>query len=83
MFLSDFKKAGWNVISRSSLFPVSFHFLIADAAVLKEITTHRTKYMKPVEEYEVLSLFGKVSLYLIKDNLALLSMRNMSAHRYN
>ncbi|KAE9391411.1 cytochrome P450 [Gymnopus androsaceus JB14] len=52
-----FAEAGWDVLANVSLAP-DVTLSVADAAVIKEITTARSRFPKPVERYEVLSILG-------------------------
>ncbi|KAE9391410.1 cytochrome P450 [Gymnopus androsaceus JB14] len=52
-----FAEAGWDVLANISLGP-DVTLCVADAAVIKEITTARSRFPKPVERYKVLSILG-------------------------
>ncbi|KAK0202382.1 cytochrome P450 [Desarmillaria ectypa] len=53
-----FKDAGWDIISGVSAFPPSLKFDVADVALIKEITSSRSRFPEPVKLYETLSVFG-------------------------
>nr|BAL05166.1 cytochrome P450 [Phanerodontia chrysosporium] len=55
----DFEEHGWDVITYVTAFiGSSTNFYVADADVIKEITTHRSRFPKPIEQYKVLTFFG-------------------------
>ncbi|GJE85498.1 cytochrome P450 [Phanerochaete sordida] len=55
----DFEEHGWDVITYVAAFIGSkTNFYVADAEAIKEITTHRSRFPKPVEQYRVLTFFG-------------------------
>ncbi|EKM52729.1 uncharacterized protein PHACADRAFT_261335 [Phanerochaete carnosa HHB-10118-sp] len=55
----DFEEYGMDIISSVSVLPEAHNvFVVADAAAVKEITSSRTQFPKPVKLYTVLSYFG-------------------------
>ncbi|TFY75699.1 hypothetical protein EWM64_g8312 [Hericium alpestre] len=57
---ADFDEAGWDAYANVSAWPqpkVVINF--ADAATIKEITTSRSRFPKPVQQYTVLTFFGR------------------------
>ncbi|KAF5321118.1 hypothetical protein D9619_001344 [Psilocybe cf. subviscida] len=54
-----FERAGCDVISRSALLPLRVALDVADAAVIKEVTSSRARFPKPVHYYKVLTFFGR------------------------
>ncbi|KAI5122235.1 hypothetical protein M0805_007102 [Coniferiporia weirii] len=56
---NDFKFFGADIFSIVSFWPrTKLHFIIADPAVIKEMTSSRAKWVKPVEHYGLMSQFG-------------------------
>ncbi|TFK49124.1 cytochrome P450 [Heliocybe sulcata] len=56
----DHAKWGWDVISTVSAWPrVRSGYRLADAAVIKEVTSARARFPKPVKQYSVLTFFGR------------------------
>ncbi|ETW77984.1 cytochrome P450 monooxygenase 13 [Heterobasidion irregulare TC 32-1] len=56
----DFQEAGWDAFTQISVWPrPSSHLFLADAAAIKEVTTYRARFPKPVEQYKVLQFFGR------------------------
>jgi len=56
----DFAAAGQDAIALISAFPQPTSLLLlADAAAIKEVTTSRFKYPKPLRRYDALAAFGK------------------------
>ncbi|PPQ66862.1 hypothetical protein CVT24_008570 [Panaeolus cyanescens] len=56
----DVYQDGWDVKSLIAMWPVSNIFIfLADAAAVKEVTTYRSRFPKPVIFYEPLAFFGK------------------------
>ncbi|KIJ46886.1 hypothetical protein M422DRAFT_29073 [Sphaerobolus stellatus SS14] len=54
-----FKKAGWDVLTFTSFFPVpKTELIVADAVSLKDISTHHFKFPKPIDIYSILGMFG-------------------------
>ncbi|KAK0466747.1 cytochrome P450 [Desarmillaria tabescens] len=53
-----FQDAGWDIVSQVSVFPSGVQFVVADVALIKEITSSRSRFPKPVKLYEALSTFG-------------------------
>ncbi|EKM58126.1 uncharacterized protein PHACADRAFT_252187 [Phanerochaete carnosa HHB-10118-sp] len=53
-----FKQFGLDVISIVSTHPLQALFVIADPAILREMTAARSRFPKPVEIYDILSLYG-------------------------
>ncbi|KII87602.1 hypothetical protein PLICRDRAFT_54684 [Plicaturopsis crispa FD-325 SS-3] len=54
-----FLKAGWDVYASVSAWPRTRAVLVlADAAAIKEVTSSRSRFPKPVKQYKVLSFFG-------------------------
>ncbi|GJE92931.1 cytochrome P450 [Phanerochaete sordida] len=55
----DFAEFGMDVVSLASVIPTPRSMLlVADAAAIKEITSSRTRFPKPVKQYKVLTFFG-------------------------
>jgi cytochrome P450 len=54
-----FEDAGCDVLSTSALVPFRVALDIADAALIKEITSSRARFPKPVHYYELLTFFGR------------------------
>nr|BAL05196.1 cytochrome P450 [Phanerodontia chrysosporium] len=55
----DFEAFGMDIISATSVVPTARNaFLVADPAAIKEITSSRTRFPKPVAQYRVLTFFG-------------------------
>ncbi|KAF5322275.1 hypothetical protein D9619_001909 [Psilocybe cf. subviscida] len=54
-----FEEAGCDVVSTSALLPLRVALDIADAALIKEITSSRARFPKPVHYYDVLTFFGR------------------------
>ncbi|KAI0261646.1 cytochrome P450 [Gloeopeniophorella convolvens] len=55
----DFHRYGWDAFSYVSIWPRPRTMLyLADPAAIKELTTYRSRFPKPVEDYEVLSMYG-------------------------
>jgi len=56
----DFAAAGQDAFAMVTLFPTTKTVIfLADAAAIKEVTTSRAKFPKPVELYTALSVFGR------------------------
>ncbi|PSR70451.1 hypothetical protein PHLCEN_2v13702 [Hermanssonia centrifuga] len=56
---ADFEDFGVDIVSHVSVFPhVTTHLHVADPATMKEITSNRLRFLKPVEQYGALSFFG-------------------------
>lgn len=54
-----FQHFKWDVYSYTSLWPsVKTSLILADAAAIKEVTTSRARFPKPLEDYEPLKIFG-------------------------
>lgn len=53
-----FQDAGWDIVSGVSAFPPGVRFDVTDVVLIKEITSSRSRFPKPVKLYEVLSVFG-------------------------
>ncbi|KIM82712.1 hypothetical protein PILCRDRAFT_7625 [Piloderma croceum F 1598] len=54
-----FSRAGWDIISAVSVYPkVQTEFFLADAAAIKEVTSSRYRFPKPVHQYSLLLFFG-------------------------
>ncbi|KAI5119154.1 hypothetical protein M0805_005233 [Coniferiporia weirii] len=57
---NDFKFFGADIFTIVSFWPrTKLHFNIADPAVIKEITSSRAKWVKPVEQYGLVLQFGR------------------------
>ncbi|KAJ3552925.1 hypothetical protein NM688_g3892 [Phlebia brevispora] len=57
---ADFAEYGVDIVSSIAIFPnVSTSFSVADPGAIKEITTHRLRFPKPVKDYRVLAFFGR------------------------
>ncbi|KAI0030178.1 cytochrome P450 [Vararia minispora EC-137] len=55
----EFQKNGWDAITEVSFLPgSSVFFLLADPAAIKEVTTYRARFPKPVEDYALLRFWG-------------------------
>ncbi|XP_006455974.1 hypothetical protein AGABI2DRAFT_121882 [Agaricus bisporus var. bisporus H97] len=50
--------AGCDIVAHVSVFPDKVDIFVADANVIKEITTYRARFPKPVDYYDSLSFFG-------------------------
>ncbi|KAG7096557.1 hypothetical protein E1B28_003979 [Marasmius oreades] len=55
---TEFEHYGWDIIANLSILPEGITVDVANAVAIKEITTWRARFPKPVEDYEVLMLFG-------------------------
>ncbi|KAJ3575472.1 hypothetical protein NP233_g1074 [Leucocoprinus birnbaumii] len=55
---SMYSWAGLDIVAHVGVFPSQGAFYVADAAAVKEITTYRSRFPKPVEYYDTLSFFG-------------------------
>ncbi|PSR70454.1 hypothetical protein PHLCEN_2v13705, partial [Hermanssonia centrifuga] len=56
----DFADIGMDIFSSITIFPkVSISIQVADPAAIKEITTHRLQFPKPVRLYRLLTFFGR------------------------
>ncbi|KAF9450841.1 cytochrome P450 [Macrolepiota fuliginosa MF-IS2] len=55
---TPFASAGCDVVAHVSAYPCRADILLADAAVIKEVTSSRARFPKPVENYAALSFFG-------------------------
>jgi len=54
-----FQEIGWDALTRVTLFPTTQVFVIlADPVAIKEVTTYRARFPKPVYQYKVLQFFG-------------------------
>lgn len=54
-----FKSAGWDIISSVTIYPkVSTTMFLADATAIKEVSSSRARFPKPVEQYVVVGFFG-------------------------
>ncbi|KAF8161201.1 cytochrome P450 [Crassisporium funariophilum] len=57
---STFRAAGWDITSTVSAFPQALTTIVlADAAAIKEVTSARARFPKPVEQYSSLTFFGR------------------------
>ncbi|KAF8172489.1 cytochrome P450 [Pholiota molesta] len=55
-----FERVGWDMHSAISIAPgVRTAIVLADAAAIKEVTSARARFPKPVEDYGSLSFFGR------------------------
>ncbi|KAF9465029.1 cytochrome P450 [Collybia nuda] len=55
-----FESYGWDLISAVSAWPRSkTTVFLADASTIKEVSTSRSRFPKPVHQYTVLSFFGR------------------------
>ncbi|OBZ67577.1 hypothetical protein A0H81_12404 [Grifola frondosa] len=55
----EFEEAGWDIASVVSALPAArVIIMLADPAAIKEVTSSRARFPKPVEQYKVLSFFG-------------------------
>ncbi|KIP05981.1 hypothetical protein PHLGIDRAFT_107570 [Phlebiopsis gigantea 11061_1 CR5-6] len=56
---AEYAELGYDILSSVAAFPrVNTDIFVADAAVIKEITTNRSRFPKPVDIYKVISFFG-------------------------
>ncbi|KAI0341851.1 cytochrome P450 [Trametopsis cervina] len=56
---TEFANYGVDIMSITTVLPnVNRSFSIADAAAIKEITTHRNRFVKPVRQYRALLFYG-------------------------
>ncbi|KAF7760802.1 hypothetical protein Agabi119p4_10211 [Agaricus bisporus var. burnettii] len=55
---SVFAWAGCDIVGHVSMFPCKADIVVADAAVIKEITTSRSRFPKEVTQYGTFSFFG-------------------------
>lgn len=55
---SSYAAAGIDIIAHVGVYPARGAFFVADPAAVKEITTYRSRFPKPVEYYGTLSFFG-------------------------
>jgi len=56
---SVYEKVGWDIRSNVSAWPKpQASFFVSDAALIKEVTTSRARFPKPVEQYSLLLIFG-------------------------
>ncbi|PBK99829.1 cytochrome P450 [Armillaria gallica] len=53
-----YKQTGWDIVACVSAFSARIEFLIADAVILKDVTTARVSFPKPLFLYQPLSTFG-------------------------
>ncbi|KDR75778.1 hypothetical protein GALMADRAFT_248465 [Galerina marginata CBS 339.88] len=54
-----FASAGWDIISSISMVPdITTMVVLADAAAIKEVTSSRARFPKPVHHYKALSFYG-------------------------
>ncbi|KZV96290.1 cytochrome P450 [Exidia glandulosa HHB12029] len=53
-----FAEAGTDVLSIASLLPGYVSYFVADPVALKELVSSRTRFVKPIEHYGILSHFG-------------------------
>ncbi|KAF8161203.1 cytochrome P450 [Crassisporium funariophilum] len=55
-----FALAGWDIHSSVSVFPdIRTMFMLADAAAIKEVTSSRARFPKPVQNYVALLFYGR------------------------
>ncbi|EKM52722.1 uncharacterized protein PHACADRAFT_261326, partial [Phanerochaete carnosa HHB-10118-sp] len=55
-----FEEHGMDIITTVSVLPKAHNeFIVADAAAIKEITSSRAQFPKPVKQYRALAFFGK------------------------
>ncbi|KZV68494.1 cytochrome P450 [Peniophora sp. CONT] len=53
------EEAGWDAISWVNYFPkAQLTWILADPDAIKEVTSNRTRFVKPVEVYESICLYG-------------------------
>ncbi|TDL22861.1 cytochrome P450 [Rickenella mellea] len=55
----DFDYFGCDMFSSISLFPNRIEMSVCDATTIKEITSSRARWPKPIEQYGALNFFGK------------------------
>jgi len=55
----DFAAAGQDAFAMVSVWPSRTIIYLADATAIKEVTSSRARFPKPVEVYKVLSVFGR------------------------
>ncbi|KAF7332987.1 Cytochrome P450 [Mycena venus] len=53
-----YEEGGLEAFLSISLFPITTTLIVSDAAALKEITSSRLNYPKPVKQYENITFFG-------------------------
>ncbi|KAF9529433.1 614/534 cytochrome P450 [Crepidotus variabilis] len=57
---APFAEAGCDIISIISLIPVTTtNIMLSDAEAINEVTSARARFPKPIDQYEVLSLYGQ------------------------
>ncbi|KAK1218093.1 hypothetical protein PQX77_019252 [Marasmius sp. AFHP31] len=49
---------GWDIMANFSLFPNEIMIEVANAAAIREITSSRARFPKPVDDYKILQVFG-------------------------
>lgn len=54
----DFVDHDADIISSVNIFPTCATYMIADAQAIKEITTNRARFPKPLQQYKILTFFG-------------------------
>ncbi|KAG6918711.1 hypothetical protein DXG01_012196 [Tephrocybe rancida] len=54
-----FELFGMDIISAVSAWPQTTTLILADAAAIKEVSTSRSRFPKPVQHYTVLTFFGR------------------------
>lgn len=53
-----YKQTGWDIVACVTAFPARIEFLVADATLIKDITSSRALFPKPVSMFQRLSIFG-------------------------
>ncbi|KAI0811261.1 cytochrome P450 [Irpex lacteus] len=57
---SDFEEHGVDIISGITILPrLRMALYVADPAAIKEITAHRARFPKPVQQYKAISFYGE------------------------
>lgn len=71
--IKDCERFGFDAFTMASFLPLRSRVYVADAKMAKEVTTQRTRFVKPLEYYKALSWYG--------DNLVTLEGGDWSRHR--
>ncbi|KAK0479259.1 cytochrome P450 [Armillaria novae-zelandiae] len=53
-----YKQTGWDIVACVTAFPARIEFLVADATLIKDITSSCALFPKPVSMFQRLSIFG-------------------------
>ncbi|KAF9060543.1 cytochrome P450 [Rhodocollybia butyracea] len=54
----EYNKAGWEATVHVNILPLGATISLVDPTVIREVTSSRARFPKPVQMYKVLSLFG-------------------------